>query len=290
MAATEKKANKNKKRGLSASCIKTVALICMFIDHFAASLVSKLMYLPQHPIMQQISKWWGGANFVEMNQTMNEAARQTWILTFYEWMRHVGRISFPIYCFFIVEGFYKTRDRKKYARRLAACALLSEIPFDLALYGKVFYLWHQNVFFTLLIGLLAIWAMDFLLHMQEMNRGAAILSAFCAGFGFALLGDLFFVDYYSYGVITIIIMYVVRLLLEKKIKFHAPVVFAAGTAVLCIVSPGEAWALLALPLLFFYRGKKGWNAKWFFYFFYPAHLLILAVAGLCLGIIKWGIL
>lgn len=277
--------NKRKKgKGLSASCIKTVALVCMFIDHFAASVVMRLMYLPEHPIMQHIL---GDGDSSQANRLMSGFSQQIWIADLYQWMRNIGRISFPIYCFFIVEGFYKTRNRKKYVRRLAACALLSEIPFDLAIYGKVVYLWHQNVFFSLVIGLLAIWAMDALLHMKDMKRQTSILAASCVGLGFALLADLLFVDYYSFGIFTIIVMYVVRLLTEKKIKFWAPVVFASGAAVLCVLSPGEAWALLALPLMFFYRGKKGWNAKWFFYLFYPVHLLVIAILALCMGVITW---
>jgi len=284
---TELKEKNKKYKGLSASCIKTIALICMFIDHFAASVVMRLMYLPNHPIMQQLAKWTTGTDATEMNQMMSGFSQQMWIDNLYQWMRNIGRISFPIYCFFIVEGFYKTRNRKKYARRLAACALLSEIPFDLAIYGKAFYLWHQNVFFTLLIGLLAIWAMDVLLHMQGIKKWGRILTAFCTGFGFALLAELLFADYNSFGVLTMIVMYVVRRFTEQKIKFWAPIVFTAGSAVLCIFSFTEVWAFLALPLMFFYQGKKGWNAKWFFYLFYPVHLLVLAVLALCFGVMKW---
>lgn len=284
---TESKVKSPKSKGLSASCIKTIALVCMFIDHFAASIVMRLMYQPNHPIMQQLAKWTTGADATDMNDMMSGFSQQMWISTLYEWMRRIGRVSFPIYCFFIVEGFYKTRNRKKYARRLAACALLSEIPFDLAIYGKAFYLWHQNVFFTLLIGLFAIWAMDALLHMQGTKKWGKILTAFCAGFGFALLAELLFTDYGSFGVFTMIVMYVVRHFAEKRIKFWPPVVLFAGIIVLSIFSYLEIWAIFALPIMFFYRGKKGWNAKWFFYLFYPAHLFVLALLMWCLGVMNW---
>ncbi|WP_461817744.1 TraX family protein, partial [Faecalimonas sp.] len=68
--------------------------------------------------------------------------------------RIIGRISFPIFAFLIVEGFYHTRDIWKYMFRLGVFAVLSEIPFDLLTTGKVFDLRHQNVFFTLLIGVI----------------------------------------------------------------------------------------------------------------------------------------
>lgn len=249
---------KSKKGGLSTSVIKTIALIIMFIDHFAAGVVVRMPNLHDH-------------------------------LAVYQWMRHIGRISFPIYCFFIVEGFYKTRDRKRYARRLAACALISEVPFDLAIYGKVFYPWHQNVFVTLLVGLFAIWALESVRNIKEMSKGVKIVTSLCTGVGFALLAEVLFTDYGSFGVLCIIMMYVVRKLTEDKIKFWAPVVLTAGIVVLTILSYTEIWALLGLPLMFFYKGKKGWNAKWFFYLFYPVHLLVIAVIALCLGVQRWGL-
>ena len=78
----------------------------------------------------------------------------------YVLMRGFGRIAFPIFCFLVVEGYYHTRDVKKYMIRLAGFALVSEIPFDICFYQKPFYWQHQNVFFTLALGLITIYAID----------------------------------------------------------------------------------------------------------------------------------
>ena len=73
-------------------------------------------------------------------------------LAVYVLLRVAGGLAFPIFAFLLVEGFLHTRDRKRYLAKLCVFALISEIPFDLALFGTPFYRGYQNVFFTLAIG------------------------------------------------------------------------------------------------------------------------------------------
>ena len=77
-----------------------------------------------------------------------------------EWMTAVGRLAFPIFAFMAVEGYFHTHSFKRYAQRMLVFAILSEIPFDLMYGGTWFYPVHQNVIWTLLIGLLGIRAME----------------------------------------------------------------------------------------------------------------------------------
>ena len=117
-----------------------------------------------------------------------------------EWMTCVGRLAFPIFAFMAVEGYFHTHSFKKYAQRMLIFALLSEIPFDLMYGGTWFYPVHQNVIWTLLIGLLGIRAME---AVREKGKTWLYLLTCVAVtvLGFAL-GTLGMVDYYGMGVLT----------------------------------------------------------------------------------------
>lgn len=153
-----------KKKGISGSTVKIIAVVAMLIDHIAATIM-----------MRQIV----GRGFMEVAESDSMSNLMQWLMENgvlfygYELMRYIGRLGFPIFCFLLVEGFQKTRDVRKYALRLAAFALISEIPFDLANRGEVFYMGYQNVYFTLLLGLIALCGIDWL-GKHELPRAARI--------------------------------------------------------------------------------------------------------------------
>ena len=82
-----------------------------------------------------------------------------------DWLTCAGRLAFPIFAFMAVEGYFHTHSFRKYALRLALFAVLSEVPFDLMYGGTWFYPVHQNVIWTLLLGLLGI-------HLMETVQGS----------------------------------------------------------------------------------------------------------------------
>ena len=117
-----------------------------------------------------------------------------------EWLTCAGRVAFPIFAFMAVEGYFHTHDLKKYTLRLLLFALLSEIPFDLMYGGTWFYPVHQNVIWTLLLGILGVHLME-TVRKKQKTWMYLLVSALVVAAG-AVLGTLGMVDYYGTGVLT----------------------------------------------------------------------------------------
>ena len=237
----EETLTEQKRTGISGSVLKWIAILSMFIDHSAAVLVE--------------AGWIAG---------LREVSYYEYLL-----MRGVGRLAFPIYCFLLVEGFLHTRNVKKYLLRLGLFALISELPFDLAMRRSFFTLRYQNVFFTLFIGLLALTLWRWLTQRKGFQAvwwrqtlgllgivALAWLAAFCR------------TDYGWQGVAVISLMYLLR---ERPIPRDL-----GSLAVLYTSSILELAAFPDVVLFQLYNGQRGRQSKYFFYIFYPAHLLILA--------------
>ncbi len=223
--------------GISGSTLKLIAILSMLIDHTAATVIRSLLLTAQDPLWQQRLR------------------------LVYSVSRDIGRLAFPIFCFLLVEGFLHTRNPRKYAGRLFLFALISEIPFDLALQSGWWDPGKQNVYFTLLIGLLVLMGLSFFREKPWL-----FLPLTAAGMAFAWWIDC---DYNYKGVFLIVVLYVLR---------HTRLYQCVGGAA------AVAWELPAplgfLPV-YFYNGKRGLSMKYFFYWFYPAHLLILFFLSEC---------
>ena len=195
------------------------------------------------------------------------------ILKSFSFFNIIGRIAFPLFAFQITQGYIYTKDFKKLCKKLFLFALLSQVPFMLFL--SVFQtpekIWTLNIFFTLLLGLLAIFCYD-----KMKNHILGIL----ASLFICLLGELFRVDYGAYGVLLIFLFYLWK---DNPIGFFlANFVFATLRYLpYMIFMPSPRYILCFIftlvPSIFIalYNKKEGPKAKYLFYIFYPVHLLVL---------------
>lgn len=241
------------RRGLTGNQIKWIAIVCMLIDHLAWAFVS-----------------------------FDSAGGQ--------FMHVLGRITAPVMCFFIAEGYAHTRSVPRYAFRLGLFAVLSQFPFTLFESGKVQFVdWSAgnetfSVLYTLFLSLLAVWAWDAV--KNRLLRGV-IVAGLCL---LALPGDWMFFD-----IMFALIFWIHRGDFKKQALWFT---FAAVLEeILCLFFSAAAGSpaysqlfqlgmLLCLPLLARYNGARGGGryAKWAFYIFYPAHLLILGLIVMWISI------
>ena len=225
------------KHGLSGSTLKLIACATMLVDHTGAAIVDTILFRTQ------------------LRYTDPQAFAN--LRTLYSWMRSIGRLAFPIFCFLIVEGFFHTRSVRKYCERLFLFALISELPFDLALKSSVPYWNKQNVYFTLLISLICLWMLDSLRERPWIQ--------FIAIFSSMSLANAMMTDYNFKGVFLIAMLYL----------FHDHRLYQciAGAAAIA----WERWAPLSYILCFLYNGRRGLRLRYLFYIFYPGHLLVLGI-------------
>lgn len=263
----------NKKRGVSGSTLKIIAIVTMLLDHLGAALLGR--YLMAGGYME--IAYSGDVNAILLWMQENAALYWTFTAT-----RMIGRIAFPIFCFLLIEGFQKTRNVKKYALRLGLFALVSEIPFDLAFSAKVLEFSYQNVFFTLFLGLLAVICYDWIWGRQWLKNkvgNVAVKLVLCIAplAVFCIVAQLLKTDYAAIGVACITVMYAFRKSKAGQI--------AAG----CVAFLWEITAPLAFIPIGFYNGQRGLKLKYVFYAFYPLHLLLIYLVSVFLGVAAYSV-
>lgn len=229
-----------RKSGMTSDLIKAIAVIAMIIDHLAWA------FVPFGSVFGQV-------------------------------MHIIGRITAPIMCFFVAEGYHKTGNVKKYLQRIGLFAIISHLPYTFFESGKISLIHQTSVMFPLFMGLLALVIRDnpnIEIAVKNMITLLICLVSMIGDWGgMAVVWILIFSDYRN----------------NKNNLIKAFVFSVAVYVLLCIISDAimgmwyndlfQLGTLLAIPFIAKYngvrKGRKGY--KWFFYIFYPAHLLLLAL-------------
>lgn len=186
----------------------------------------------------------------------------------------IGRLAFPIFAFQITEGYIHTKSLKKYFIRLIIFAIISQLPFMLFsnTFGASFSL---NIFFTLSLGLLAIY-----LYNKISNKFLGVFF----GILISIIASLLHTDYGAFGVLIIMIFYIFK---DKKVLMTTAYTFICilyfldkliltNFSIICILL--LVATILSIIFILLYNGKQGKKFKYFFYIYYPLHLLLLYLA------------
>ena len=182
----------------------------------------------------------------------------------------LGRVAFPLFMFFLVEGFFKTGNKFKYLLNLIVFGIISEILFDLFQSAVLFQPNSNNVMFTLALALVMIWVIDELRVPKSyiippvlwFPVSIIIVITVC------LLSMIWGLDYEYHGILIAYFFYIFR---------NNPILSIIGGYLSIFKTP---WALLGFGLTLTYNGKRGKQNKILNYLFYPVHLLILGLLRL----------
>lgn len=190
-------------------------------------------------------------------------------------LRHIGRLSFPIFAFLIAEGSIKTSNINSYLNRLIIFGFISQIPYSISGYLVTGNIYVLNIFFTLAGGL-------FLIKLIQQKK------YFSFGISILLFTILDFFAHYDYGVYGLLLILFSYLLIKNQVWGTLAII--ALTILESIKLPvgqfsisqiefrNQIFAILSLVPILLYKSERGIKiSKWYFYIFYPLHLLILSL-------------
>ncbi len=209
----------------------------------------------------------------------------------YEIFRIIGRLAFPIYAYCIAEGFFHTRNRLKYFMRIFSLGIICQIVYTVV--EREFYL---GILITFSFSIVIMYFTE-CLRVTLRGSGSCLspairklvkkpisheldraFSASCLALTVIAAFILCIFVRVDYGFFGIMLPVFTNLFPDKPRRF---LMFSSALIALCIFtvysgSPLQLWSLFALPIIAMYNGKSGkYRMKYFFYIFYPLHLVVL---------------
>ncbi|MBR5180267.1 MAG: hypothetical protein IKW90_15935 [Lachnospiraceae bacterium] len=234
---------------LNATQIKVIAIIAMTIDHIAE------LFVPYGSALYYI-------------------------------MRLIGKITAPVMCYFLAEGFRYTHDKKKYILRLSLFAAISQPAYYILVYGAApsstaHLLQNLNFLFSLLLAFIC------LLILTNSKLNAALKVVFT-------VITISFTQFVDWGLIipvwTIIFFFFNKDIMKMTLLFISTTLIILPVTFLKLYDSFGYFtlnygALLALILILLYNGKRERCStplkkkinRWFFYVYYPLHMIIISV-------------
>lgn len=227
---------------MNARQLKLIAIITMTIDHIG------LYLLPTDSIVTELA-------------------------------RAIGRMAFPLFAFFVAEGFRHTSNLKKYFLRLLLFAMFVELVLvGVTLLSGEFVIFTSNVFWVLVLGLASLW-----LFYQKQHLFKLVILLFMIG------AEWLRIPYGAYGIALILVFGLTHRFERRLLGFivinllfiNYPIYWLFGISESAKYPWIQWFSLFGLVPICFYNYQLGKGNKWFFYWYYPLHLgVILAISWL----------
>lgn len=176
-------------------------------------------------------------------------------------MRSIGRIAFPLFTFCIMIGYFNTKDLKKYIKRILMIGIISQ-----PIYILLFNIYTPNIMFTLIAELLLYYSLD---NKKWWYIPFLVVIPFLLKFDYSII-YLFIVPIFYYfrnNKVLLCISYI-------TFYFSYLLDFFITKNIFCCVTSCSIFALFFILI----KTKTNFKVnKYFFYLFYPLHLLILLI-------------
>lgn len=195
----------------------------------------------------------------------------------YSFMRFIGRTTAPVMCFFISEGYHHTRNLKKYFQRMAIFAFISHFAFVYHSKGTFAFIGKSSMITTLLLSLTAV----YIINSEKIDKAyklpailfISLIAKRCDWGSEAVIYTLAF-ELARESRKKQIIAYIGAISVFKVIPFIWVIIKDISYFQINWMQLG---VILPIPLIMLYNGERGGGkyTKWFFYIFYPAHLVLL---------------
>ena len=236
---------------ITADGLKMFACIVMLIQTVGIAVIEKgLIHLDQYT--QE-----------SLNQAMSQDSRLMTLAGIGSIMQLIGGMAIPVFAFLLVEGFRNTSDYKKYLLTMIITALVSEIPYDLAICGKVWDLSSQNAMITMCICLIMLKCMELFSNSSGFAGSMVRILIMIAAIVWV---SIFRAEYGLCMVLLVTVFYVFDT--KNVLK----------TVLGCIISLMYVTGPIAFYGIWCYNGeRKDRINKYVYYAFYPLHLLMLGV-------------
>ncbi|MFI3241251.1 MAG: TraX family protein [Alphaproteobacteria bacterium] len=252
---------RHKVKTLNNYNLKIIATFSMLVDHIAKIILVPWLYLKISPINHNFDLY-----------------KKLFEIDFAQF----GRISMPIFAFLLTEGFKHTKNFKKYLLTMIFMAFLSEPIYDISIHflrGKIdetypFYFQAQNILFSFSLGLMMMWGLKKIKN-KYTNQYISIFLSLALISTCALISHYLKFDYGWYIILIIACFYILSFN-----KYLQALSFITLYIIYNQTFP-SIFIFITCILILLYNGQKGkLNSKYFFYIFYPAHLLILHIIAL----------
>lgn len=202
---------------------------------------------------------------------------------FYNFLRAVGRLSFPIFAFLLTEGYIHTKSFCKYFLRVLVLAIISEVIYDYVFFGSFIYMNANNIFFTLALGLITLSLLDkskgLIKRYFKDKLDLFIILPITYLLIIVIMGLIAEFSNCSYGMLGIFFISFFYLFKEN----FPLVVISVSLSTLILGEGIQYFSIFSLIPIYFYNRTLGKECKMFFYLYYPLHILVLGLVKMFLG-------